>query len=155
MKKSLLSLAIIIGLIGCKKDPCKDVSCLNGGVCVDGSCQCELGFEGPNCETEQRLAFVGEYAVEEACNLGDFSYTIEIIASPDDIRKVTITNFADFGLDVDALVDGTTIEIPSQMVDNKTLSGSGELVSDLLNIEYTLVPDSGQTLICNLFGVNQ
>ena len=34
---------------GCK-DPCKDVKCLNGGTCDDGSCNCPAGYSGANCE---------------------------------------------------------------------------------------------------------
>ena len=32
-------------------DPCADVGCLNGGVCVDGSCNCPGGYSGPTCAT--------------------------------------------------------------------------------------------------------
>jgi hypothetical protein len=39
---------------GCKRDPCKDTVCLNGGYCVDGTCSCPDGFTGPNCETDIR-----------------------------------------------------------------------------------------------------
>ena len=35
----------------CKKDKCKDVKCLNGGVCIDGDCVCPGAFTGTNCET--------------------------------------------------------------------------------------------------------
>lgn len=35
----------------CKKDPCEDVNCLNGGVCDDGTCICPDGYSGPRCES--------------------------------------------------------------------------------------------------------
>ena len=37
----------------CQKDPCKDVSCLNGGTCEDGLCKCPTGWVGANCETSK------------------------------------------------------------------------------------------------------
>ncbi|MCB9185612.1 MAG: YncE family protein [Flavobacteriales bacterium] len=32
------------------KDGCEDTVCQNGGICVEGECQCPDGFSGPNCE---------------------------------------------------------------------------------------------------------
>ncbi len=31
------------------QDPCENRFCENGGVCVDGTCECPTGFIGPNC----------------------------------------------------------------------------------------------------------
>lgn len=36
----------------CKKDdpdPCEGVTCLNGGTCVNGQCDCPEGYSGPDC----------------------------------------------------------------------------------------------------------
>lgn len=49
--------ALIVGVaflyVGCEKDksytyvdPCADIECLNGGICLDGTCQCPLGLKG-------------------------------------------------------------------------------------------------------------
>lgn len=43
-----LLLAIVL-LSGCKADPCENRTCINGGVCVDGTCDCPEGFIGPDC----------------------------------------------------------------------------------------------------------
>lgn len=50
MKKATLSILafLLIGL-SCKKD-CP--TCLNGGTCVDGKCQCVGLWTGENCETQ-------------------------------------------------------------------------------------------------------
>ncbi|MEY4877199.1 MAG: EGF-like domain [Bacteroidota bacterium] len=56
-----LSISTVTYFNSCKKDPCKDVVCNNGGTCVDGTCSCTSGYEGANCETETRSKYVGEY----------------------------------------------------------------------------------------------
>jgi hypothetical protein len=47
---ALISISSATLVTGCKKDPCKDVSCENGGTCDDGKCNCKSGFEGEKCE---------------------------------------------------------------------------------------------------------
>jgi hypothetical protein len=34
----------------CKKDPCKGVTCQNGGACNNGSCSCPTGYSGTYCQ---------------------------------------------------------------------------------------------------------
>lgn len=47
----LLAIAILFTTESCKKDPCKDTVCLNGGACDDGTCICPTGYSGPQCQT--------------------------------------------------------------------------------------------------------
>ena len=46
----LMMLALSFGA-GCSKDKCADITCKNGGVCNDGSCDCLYGYTGSRCET--------------------------------------------------------------------------------------------------------
>ena len=39
-------------LNSCKKDPCKDTVCYNGGYCDDGTCICPQGYTGSDCNTQ-------------------------------------------------------------------------------------------------------
>jgi outer membrane protein assembly factor BamB len=53
--KKILQLMLFCGGItvmnSCNQQgACDDASCLNGGLCVDGDCECPDGFSGPNCE---------------------------------------------------------------------------------------------------------
>jgi hypothetical protein len=48
----LLPLSLFLTL--CKpKDPCEKIVCQNGGACLNGSCSCPTGYEGPACEKEK------------------------------------------------------------------------------------------------------
>lgn len=48
---TLILLSAVLSLASCKKDPCDDITCLNGGACIDGSCNCPEGYSGAQCET--------------------------------------------------------------------------------------------------------
>ncbi len=49
---SLLFILSIL-LVSCA-DQCKDVTCLNDGVCNDGQCDCLRGYSGSDCSTVNR-----------------------------------------------------------------------------------------------------
>ncbi|MCF8278426.1 MAG: calcium-binding EGF-like domain-containing protein [Flavobacteriales bacterium] len=151
---TLRNIAIIflftVGLASCTRDACKDVTCLNGGTCQDGDCVCTAGYEGPNCSTEQRLAFVGNYSVQENCNLGTFNYTISINADSEAGTELTLHNLGDFNFDITGVVNGTTVTFTDQTGNGATINGTGQLTGGTLVISYTLVPGSGPTLSCTM-----
>jgi hypothetical protein len=39
---------LLLSVTGCKK-PCKDITCVNG-ACMEGTCLCNDGWTGPNCD---------------------------------------------------------------------------------------------------------
>ena len=55
---TLLSICLLL-LVACgdsetlfePADPCDQIMCLNGGACVDGTCDCPSGYSGAACET--------------------------------------------------------------------------------------------------------
>lgn len=150
--KNITVLLVLASLLisSCKpKDPCEDVDCVNG-VCESGNCLCETGYEGIFCETEQRLAFVGDYDVSESCDLGDFSYMVSVNADSEVGTELTIHNIGDFDFDVTATVDGTSISIDDQTVNGATVNGTGTLANGVITVDYTLTTTGGQTLACTM-----
>lgn len=94
----------------------------------------------------------GIYSVNETCNVGAFGYTIEIELDTTAQQTVRIFNLADLGASVNATVAGSSFIIPRQVLFNDTLQGAGEVNEGTLSIDYELIPDSGQTLVCTLVG---
>jgi hypothetical protein len=51
VKKILLFLVLIAAIFSsCKQDPCRTLVCLNEGICMDGLCNCQVGYFGEECE---------------------------------------------------------------------------------------------------------
>ena len=141
-----------IAFSSCKPDACKDMTCLNGGVCESGDCLCAVGYEGLNCATEQRQAFIGNYSVTDNCNLGSFNYQISIIADSETAVEITLNNLGDFDFDIIGVVSGSSVTFTGQSGTNSTINGTGTLADGTLVINYTLTTNGGQTLTCTLTG---
>jgi hypothetical protein len=149
IKRAFTILFISLALFSCKNDPCEDVNC-NNGTCNDGACVCAPGYEGSNCEVEQRLAFVADYAADESCDLGNFDYQLAITADSPNGTELTISNLGDFGFDVIAIVDGTNLTITEQTDNGRTINGTGQLANGILTIDYVMTTTASQTLTCTV-----
>lgn len=57
---SMMFALIFLTLNSCK-DPCEDVTCLNGGACMDGTCLCEEYYNGQDCEEYVLEKYAGKY----------------------------------------------------------------------------------------------
>ena len=57
MKQLLFSSVVLSFLLASCADTCKDVNCLNGGECNDGSCVCPTGFGGEYCEETLEVCY--------------------------------------------------------------------------------------------------
>ena len=139
----------------CNDDPCKDVSCLNGGTCDNGSCLCAAGFEGADCSVLENAKFVGTFAGTESCTAGTDTYSMVITASTTNLQTVTISNIYNAGYIATATVSGSAITLPSTTVTaGVTASGSGTVTGTNLSFTYT-VSDGTTTNTCTFSGVKQ
>ncbi len=49
-----LSVLFLVMIYSCDNDdPCDGIICENGGVCVNGACDCPEGYTGPDCSNQQ------------------------------------------------------------------------------------------------------
>ena len=140
-------------------DPCKDVTCLNGGECVEGDCVCAEGYEGTDCGTRETAKFAGSYNVSDVCSSGAYTYSCNVTESSSDIVRIVFSNLYDlvgfYGITTTIYgnVDGTQIAIPAQTVTNGTVtlafSGTGNRASDgTITITFTVTDGGGGTDTC-------
>ena len=129
-------------LTSCKEDdPCEGVSCLNGGTCDNGTCDCDAGYEGTDCGTQMRTKFIATYSVTEACTSGSYTYVMSMASSASGVNKVVINNFADLGITATGTVNGKTLTIDNGTADVQGVTvsyqGSGQINGNILTLTYT------------------
>ncbi len=125
-------------LSSCKRDKCKTVSCQNTSTCdkETGGCDCIPGYEGSMCEVTTREKYVGTWNVDETGSISprnNYIVAVETSLLPGaTAADVQITNLynATFGR-VNATVEGDTITIPEQTIDNKRIQGHGYIKKDI------------------------
>ncbi len=156
MTNRLLFIIMICGLwawTGCRQDPCENVECQNGGVCMEGTCACAEGFEGTLCETFDGLQFLGTYTASYgACfDVPDDHRVIveQITGEANGIRLYNLGDYACPGqeLRVEAQIDVNQVSIPDQAIDCGGIiynfSGQGEFANGVITLEFTNVYDAG------------
>jgi len=131
-----------IGMVSCDTDPCKDVDCGLYGECVDGDCECDLGYEGVACATESRADFIGSYLInEESCDV--VNKAASIAASSTGANKIAISNFGDFACGGTPIVVIATVLGNDVTVDANQSFCSGDIVinsgSGSINASGTVV----------------
>ena len=176
-KLRTVSLAIIL-LVGstslmylnsCKKaaaDPCKGVTCQNGGTCTSGTCSCPNGYSGSDCSTNLTSTVVGTYNDEgdQSGGVTELLYNATINATAT-VGSVTINNMCSWEVGwntstVNATVDfvNKKITVPSQdpnhtgyplsAVGTYTINTTAGHTYYVINWTFTFTATStGQTLV--------
>jgi hypothetical protein len=148
----LLILVIFPGVLfylsACKKDPCKDIVCQNGGTSAASgkncTCSCLAGFEGDLCQIRTRDKLIGSYSTNLCAGV--------ISSSASFADRV---NFSLSGITFYGTVNGNNITIVSQSMGSDcggtaTCSGSGTINSTSSNLQITLTLAITGTLNCCL-----
>jgi hypothetical protein len=147
MKKIIMTLmtvasfATITTITSCNKeeDACKNVTCQNSGTCVDGTCDCTVGYEGTNCETEARTKYLGAFNGNEVCTTGNSVVSVTVTTVAGDVTKVNFANLYGAGFNTTGTVqaDGT-ITIATQTFGTGTISGTASIVGGKVKITYVV-----------------
>ncbi len=126
-------------------DPCKDVEC-GSGVCIDGTCDCDLGFFTDNSGSCTVNA-AGIYNVSENCTPG--VYSVEVLAGSTNNQLLVKGFWEFFAANVTVNVTGSSVNIPRQEPDGDdffvqgsgtwSVNGSGKVV---LTLTYTVSDES-------------
>ncbi len=113
----LRTLIIAIAALGvltiqsCDTDPCANVDCGINGTCFEGTCVCDAGYDGADCNIVIRSLFTGVYDVEEICDSDpDFTdtYTSSINESLEGVQFITISNVYNFASFDDVTAEDAT-----------------------------------------------
>lgn len=117
-------------------DLCKDVNC-NNGTCVEGDCVCDAGYEGTNCDTEIRAAYLGTYNVTETCDSGSDAYAV-VVSAGTSINDVVINNLYDAGFAVTGTLNTAGGIDFNGSFGTGTISGSMTTTGGVITITFTV-----------------
>ena len=135
---------------GCD-DPCKDVTCLNGGTCLEGTCECPTGYEGADCAEALNAKFTGTFNQSasdcDSTNLGP--YPIALTPSSTDPVEFTLgglyENSVGNRLNCEVSTSNSNqFTIPTQNFEDDfwgpgfTMEGTGSIEGNTITVSYTM-----------------
>jgi hypothetical protein len=154
--KSLIAIVFLafgMFVINACSDPCKDVTCQNGGVCDEGTCNCAPGFEGEECATAMNAKFIGSYNVARTCGSGfSGNYTNQVTAGSA-ANIITFSNLGNFNTPALLSVGVNGTEVSSTDVTDTygrkfTVNGSMNSTNTTMSLTYTVVFTDATTDNC-------
>ena len=160
--KNLFYLALLLSafiVISCNQDPCKDVVCGDEGTCLEGTCDCNTGWEKDSaglCNTAWADKFVGtNVASEDVCtagsvNAGTFTYNTTVTKT--NATTLSTTNLFGYGATNTINIDVTSsadVSINDTDVAGRVFTGTGTKVGNVLTIDAIVTfPNNGGADTC-------
>ena len=118
-------------------DECEGVTCNNGGVCDDGTCQCDEGYTGSSCDDEQRAGLVGTWIGNSICDTEPATATTVIILEGTSVSEIVLTQVGIENLnatitgvntfDIEPFID-TTGSLDITTIGNGSINENGQVV---------------------------
>ncbi|MEM7655838.1 MAG: hypothetical protein AAF399_06895 [Bacteroidota bacterium] len=149
-----LMLGLVLLANSCREDPCEGITCQNGGICLDGNCDCIPGFIGDFCQFFDPRQYFGTYRAEYTnCVSTNENHRVLIEEVANNPGNLAIINLGDYACPsgefrVEAEISGNSLTIPEQEVDCGvivyTIAGSGTLTGGtILNLIFEVQYDAG------------
>lgn len=93
-KHIIVALIALLTACGCNKSKTCDFPCQNGAVCVDGTCLCKTGYEGPYCQYQKlpKNILIEQIEILRIPPLDPNGYTWDIGSNPDFFVEVLNEN---------------------------------------------------------------
>lgn len=86
-------LLMLIFISGCGNNGCKKITCGQNQECYYGSCFCNAGFYGENCDSVSYLKFIGNWQASGSCNSSGGAIFYPYISTGSSYGIVLVDNF--------------------------------------------------------------
>jgi hypothetical protein len=154
LKLVLLSAVLTLGVFfavfytSCSKDSCKAVTCINGGTCGGGLCNCKDGTGGLNCEVIYRNIYANTYKGSGGPDDSGRLYhnnTFTFVVTPDSTYTTMQLTWTNPGVHTVTFPltllhnasSGSTFSLASTPVDTFTFTGTGSVSASVASITLT------------------
>lgn len=131
----LLLMSLSLSYTSCT-NPCDTVVCKNSGICSEGSCTCQDGYEGPYCEFKVNEKFTGTWDGTYRCNAQSNLIKTLIVSPGETPNKIYIYDLFNQGENIPAIVSGYNLNLIETTIGSDTYSGNGYVEGSELTIFY-------------------
>lgn len=149
---ALLLGASTMMITSCNSDACKDKDCGTQGICQDGTCICNAGYEigaDDKCGVEIRAKLFGTYNFTDVCTTGTYTGTATIATSSAGVTNIVLGNFAGTTASAIGTINGSSITVPNGTLGSYTISGvTGSFSGNTITWSYTLKDSNNATDVC-------
>lgn len=144
----ILMSALSLFIFSCN-DACDDVNCNNQGICDDGNCECDEGYEGAACENEVNTKFLGEWeSLDYICTDGDLNPVEFIIEKGNSIKELLVINANSPEVRLVGNIEANKINFMPQTISTVTYQGCMTLGMDELTLDIGVELEDGSEFVC-------